>query len=121
MEQIWTTLIGQLGISGVLAWFLHYVLTTALPAKDKLHAEERQQDREASRLARTEDRAEDSTLRKMLHAESLGAVTRLTGNIDKLTAHIENLTERMNSNPRGPRTMLRRLDDQPPPSTERNP
>lgn len=121
MEQIWANLVGQLGISAVLAWFLHYVLTTALPAKDKTHAEERTLDRIASREARKEDRAEDATIRQLLHTESLGAINRLTANMDKLTAHIDNLTEKVNNSTHGraPRTMLRRPEDTLP--TERHP
>ena len=71
--QFWATVIGQVGIGGILAWFLYHQTSVAGPAKDKEHREamkeiatqnndtirhvvgEIREDRERDRQARRED------------------------------------------------------------------
>lgn len=41
----WNTLLGALGPSGILIWYLWYTQTRTLPDKDKAHSAERQDER----------------------------------------------------------------------------
>lgn len=88
-NQILAGLLGQAGMSAVLAWFLWWLLSKSIPDMMSQFRADIRDMREEARLERNEER----TQRKQENTLTLGALDRLGTRLERMSEVVEHIAQ----------------------------